>query len=45
MPEFGKEIGAYRNTVANWESNRCLPLCGALLQMHNKFNVNINHPK
>jgi transcriptional regulator with XRE-family HTH domain len=42
MPEFGKEIDANRNTVANWESNRGLPMCEYLLQMHNKFNVNIN---
>jgi len=41
-PEFGKKISAYRNTVLNWESNRATPLCESLLQMHNKFNVDIN---
>jgi transcriptional regulator with XRE-family HTH domain len=42
MPEFGKEIGAFRNTVSHWENNRRRPLCESLLQLYNKFDVNIN---
>ena len=42
MDEFGKQIGATRKTVSSWENNIYMPLCEALIQMNNKFNVNIN---
>lgn len=40
--EFGKEIGASRNTIAHWENDMVLPMCGALVQMNEKLNVDIN---
>jgi len=42
MLEFGKEIGATRNTISSWENNVRLPVCGALIQMNKKLRVNIN---
>ncbi len=42
QPEFAKEIGVTRNTVSGYENNNIIPSGKALLQMHEKFGININ---
>jgi len=42
QPKFAKEIGVTRNTVSGYENNNIIPSGKALLQMHEKFGININ---
>ena len=39
---FCRELGIFRNTIQQWETNKAFPNFKSLLAFHKKFKVNIN---
>ncbi|RZB35690.1 MAG: hypothetical protein SRB2_02987 [Desulfobacteraceae bacterium Eth-SRB2] len=40
--EFSRELGVFRNTLLQWETNKGFPDFESLLKIHKKFKININ---